>query len=78
MKRRRRAANSWEWHEAQMAEGPQGYIKSRASVIGSNASLTWDDLHCIMIGLMFHWEAMPPVIRSGYAFPNPEDRRQAQ
>jgi hypothetical protein len=69
MKRRSRLArtNSREWHDAMgAAPDPNGMIGKRAK--------TWDQMHEICVALMRNWEQLPERVRTGYAFPNPEDR----
>jgi len=70
MIRRRRNPRDRAWHEARIAEGPQGNIRERGI-------LTWDQFHAVMGGLVRNWERLPMPERLAYAFPNPEDRRHA-
>jgi hypothetical protein len=65
---KRRNTHSREWHEARLAEGPMGFIRSKGVT-------SWDQLRATMQGLMDRWEALPDPIRRGYAFPNREDRK---
>jgi len=61
-----------DWHERMMARGPQGLARD---VWGAK---DWNDLQRLAVRLMDAWEAMPPLARIAYAFPNPEDRKRRQ
>jgi hypothetical protein len=56
------------WHDAMLAEGPQGFIRSRGAD-------TWEKLHEMCRQFMQEWERLPHDERLAYAFRNPEDRR---
>jgi hypothetical protein len=65
---KRRKTHTREWHEARLAEGPMGFIRSKGVT-------SWEQLQSTMQALMDRWEAMPDQLWKGYAFPNQEDRK---
>jgi hypothetical protein len=65
-----RAMVDQDWHEAMMAQGPQGFMRKRGAT-------SWDMLHYLCAVLMAHWERLPAHKREAYAYRNPEDRRRA-
>ena len=54
-----------------MAEGPPAPIRAKGAT-------TWERLHEMCVAMTLRWEALPEPVRRGYAFPNPEDRRQCR
>jgi hypothetical protein len=59
-----------EWHEAMMAQGPDGFIRARGVS-------SWHALHIICAKMVADWECLSKHQRDAYAYPNPEDKRRA-